>query len=103
MKKKYLVNYDSGYRVLESFNYERETMAYGTCSVVLSGKMWVFGGYDSPYKRQLSSVQSCYLKTEGKLSFDFNSGACNVLDGFNNEQTALLCFHDSSPYTECHR
>ena len=90
-----------GFRTLDSFNYERETQVYRSCSVLLLGKMLVIGGEKS-YKRQLSSVQSCYLKTEGKLSFDFYMGACNVIDGFNNKQTALLCFHDSSPYNGCH-
>ena len=64
----------------------------------MSGKMWVFGGYN--VKRQLSSVGQCHLKTEGSLPLDFIWGAANTFDGFNGAETALLCF-GGSPYTLC--
>ena len=59
----------SGSRVLDAFNYERDTQVYWSCSVVMAGKMWVFGGRGD-YSRQLSSVARCHLKTEGQLPFD---------------------------------
>ena len=92
-------------RMLDEFSYERKTQVYYSCSVVLSGKMWVFGGgYD--FDRQLSSVGQCRLKTEGRLPFDLSYGAANTVDGFNGAETAFLCFnymyqHIPSPYNAC--
>ena len=64
------------------------------------GKMWIFGG-DRNHKRQLASVGKCGLKSEGTLTFDFELGAANTVDGFNGAQSALLCFDLSTP-TVCH-
>ena len=64
------------------------------------GKMWIFGG-DGDYRRQLSSVGKCGVKSEGRLPFDLNFGAANTVDGFNGAQSALLCFNYDSP-TVCH-
>ena len=91
----------SGSRVLDAFNYERDTQVYHSCSVVMGGKMWVFGGVND-FKRQLSSVAQCHLKTEGQLSFDLSWGAANTVEGFNGVQTTILCFHDIAPYKSCH-
>ena len=91
----------SGSRVLDAFNYERDTQVYVSCSVVMADKMWVFGGEGS-FKRQLSSVAQCHLKTEGKMSFDLERGAANTVEGFNGVQTTILCFDNTSPYKACH-
>ena len=91
----------SGSRVVDAFNYERDTQVYRSCSVVMAGKMWVFGGEGS-FKRQLSSVAQCHLKTEGQLPFDLFIGAANTVEEFNGVQTTILCFHYSSPYNTCH-
>ena len=64
------------------------------------GKMWIFGG-SGDYKRQLSSVGKCGLKSEGTLPFDLVWGAANTVDGFNGAQSALLCF-DYYLGTVCH-
>ena len=93
--------YFIGSRVLDAFAYERETQVYRSCSVVMAGKMWVFGGEGS-FSRQLSSVAQCHLKTEGKMSFDLGEGAANTVEGFNGVQTTILCFHFSEPYKSCH-
>ena len=89
--------------MLDAFAYERNTQVYCSCSVVLSGKMWVFGGEEdkASFKRQLSSVGKCHLKTEGTLPFDLLLGAANTVDGFNGAETALLCFDETSPYNAC--
>jgi len=67
----------------------------------MGGKMWVFGGRDA-FKRQLSSVAQCHLKTEGQMPFDLEFGAANTVEGFNGVQTTILCFHYSAPYKTCH-
>ena len=87
--------------MLDAFNYERDTQVFQSCSVVMAGKMWVFGGRDG-FKRQLSSVAKCHLKTEGQIPFDLDMGAANTVEGFNGVQTTILCFHNSAPYKSCH-
>ena len=87
--------------MLDAFPFERDTQLYHSCSVVMAGKMWVFGG-DGSYKRQLSSVAQCHLKTEGTMPFDIDRGAANTVEGFNEVETTILCFHTSSPYKTCH-
>ena len=91
----------SGSRVLDAFNYERDTQVAYSCSVVMAGKMWVFGGIGD-FQQQLSSVAKCHLKTEGKLPFNLYKGAANTVEGFNAVQTTILCFHYNSPYKSCH-
>ena len=68
----------SGYRVLDAFTFEDQTQIYYSCSALLNGEMLVFGGLND-YQRQWSSVGSCSLRSEGKLDFDFNFGACNTI------------------------
>ena len=77
-----------------------KTRVYMSCSTVLMGKMWIFGG-DGDYSRQLSSVGKCGLKSEGTLPFDLKLGAANTVDGSDGAQSALLCFNYVSP-TVCH-
>ena len=86
--------------MLDAFSYGRRTQVYCSSAVVMSGKMWVFGG-ENDFKRQLSSVGQCHLKTEGTLPFDLVDGAANTVDGFNGAETALLCFDNTSPYNAC--
>ena len=85
---------------MEEFNFRRDTQVYGSCSTVLMGKMWIFGG-NGDYNRQLASVGKCGLKSEGRLPFDLRWGAANTVDGLNGAQSALLCFNWRSP-TVCH-
>ena len=85
---------------MEEFNFRLNTQVLYSCSTVLMGKMWIFGG-DEDYKRQLASVGKCGLKSEGTLPFDLYGGAANTVDGLNGAQSALLCFNEGSP-TVCH-
>ena len=85
--------------MIDAFAYEFSQVYY-SCAVLMSGKMWVFGGYEN-FKRQVSSVGQCHLKIEGTLPFDLSWGAANIVDGFNGAETALLCFDDTSPYNAC--
>jgi len=97
----HVLDRDGSFRVLDEFNYERDTQVYKSCSVVMAGKMWVFGG-TGVFSKQLSSVAQCHLKTEGKMPFDLDNGAANTVEGFNGVQTTILCFHNSSPYKSCY-
>ena len=91
-----------GSRVLDAFNYERKTQIYHSCSVVLANKMWIFGGMSgTSFTKQLSSVAQCHLKREGSLPFDLGDGAANTIEGFQGDQSVLICFSGSSP-KECH-
>ena len=88
-----------GSRVLDKFAKEWRTEIYSSVSVLLSGKMWIIGGDD--FRRQLSIVDDCSLKSVGNLPFDLQQGAANIVDGVNGAQSALLCFDFNSP-SVCH-
>ena len=64
---------------MEEFIYGRRTKVYKSCSTILLGKMWIFGG-TGKYARQLLSVGKCGLKSEGTLPFDLYEGAANTVD-----------------------
>ena len=85
-----------------SFEPSTDWNVMDSCSTVMMGKMWIFGGYGGgELKRQLLSVDDCQLKTEGTLPFDLYMGAANTIDELYGGQTALLCFDFNSP-TVCH-
>ena len=54
--------------------------------------MWVFGGRNNGYQRQLLTVGDCSLKKEGQLPFDFMLGACDTFNQPGEGEVALLCF-----------
>ena len=83
---------------LESFSFGQETIVYHSFSVVNDGKMTIFGG-SSGYRRQISIVDDCCLKSIGTLPFNFELGACNLRSG---EEVAYLCFADGN-FKNCHR
>ena len=85
---------------LMDFVYEDETEVSGSCSAILNGEMFVFGGWDE--KRQISKVENCTLKRIGTLPMDFRSGACNTYQGRKGEWHVLLCFGIDDK-TGCHR
>ena len=91
-----------GYRILKDFVYEDDINTYGSCSLMFRGSMMLFGGYGSKGNRQLLSVGDCSLKLEGQLPFEFHAGACEIFDQSQNGESALLCFHSSSPYKDCY-
>ena len=77
-----------------NFDFDRFTEVYESCSVLLSGKMWIFGGsYDGGlmYQIQLSSITDCSLKREGTLPQILASGAADIIEGSNGVESALLC------------
>ena len=64
--------------MLDAFTFEDRTQIFHACSAVLNGKMLVFGGVYA-FRRLWSSVGSCSLRSEGKLGFKFEYGACNTI------------------------
>ena len=76
---------------MDEFNYERDTKVWKSCSTVMMGIMWIFGGEDI-YMRRLSLVGKCGLRRLGTLPFDLLNGAANTVDGSNGSESALLCF-----------
>ena len=100
MEKFLYLHQFSGWRVLEEFNYRRNTNVWHSCSTVLLNKMWIFGG-EGDFIRQLLSVGNCGVKSEGSLPFDLYRGAANTVEESNAAQSALLCFDWNSP-TVCH-
>jgi len=77
--------------VADGFVYEMNTGVDASCSVLYSGRMLVFGGYESKsYAKQISEVvksPKCKLSPVGTLPLKFAFGACNVVDN-----KVLLCF-----------
>ena len=81
------------------FVYNSYTEAYGSCSVIWRGNMFIFGGLS--HKRQISMVDQCQLKRVGDLPFDMVFGACAQ----RNDQQVYICFevfNDSSTGKNCH-
>ena len=82
------------------FTFGDKTEVSGSCSIVWQGKMYMLGGYN--YRRQISFVDQCQLKSIGELEFDMNHGACAQ----RNDVEVYICFENSDdPGTtkNCHR
>ena len=70
------------------FSWEPRTGVYGSCSVLLKNKFYVFGGNDYyDYKDQISIVNCKKIERVGTLPFEFMFGAC-----LDHKNEALLCF-----------
>ena len=88
IKTAVLVGMVDGFTKLDSFSFHSDTEVYFSCSLVVKGIMYVFGGSVSNGKtRQISKVSGCGLNRTGTLNFDFYLGACTVTQG-----KILLCF-----------
>ena len=72
------------------FTYGQDIGVYRSCAVQWKNSMYVFGGYHKYLQRQISKVNQCELISQGSLDFDFNDGACTVI----NSDTVLLCFSE---------
>ena len=75
-KQAFSIDPSGGYDEL-NFNFNANTEVDGSCSLVFSNKMFVFGGANE--KRQISQVTGCGLERIGTLTFDLRSGACTVI------------------------
>ena len=77
-----------------------------SCSALLNGEIFVFGGYDDEYQVieavsirllfdfKISKVSGCELKRIGDLSYDFDFGTCATFRF--PEERIMLCFGYSS-------
>ena len=69
-----------------AFSFPSDTEVYNSCSLLFNDKMYIFGGYNE--MRQISEIKDCGLKRIGNLEFDFDGGACTVIQS----STLILCF-----------
>ena len=69
-------------------NFDQDTSAGGSCSLVWKNEFHIFGGNLDSTKTQISKLDSCMLKRIGDLDFEFENGACTNFDS----QRIFLCF-----------
>jgi len=81
---------DEVYAFWDRFALPHGTESYGSCSTMLDGQMYIFGGQDE--RTQISIVEDCGLRRVGTLPINFYYGQCNSYFAANAEQYALLCF-----------
>ena len=86
------------------------TDAYCSCSAKINGEMFVFGGYDSNYNKQvirilqqimiykkdkISQIVGCRLERVGELPNKFAYGACGTFEFSSGEERVMFCFPTS--------
>lgn len=76
----------------DKFEWADETGSYQSCSVMMDGKMIIFGGFVEPFGNQISEVSNCALNRVGTLPMNFQYGGCNVFQDAANNEFAMLCF-----------
>ena len=93
-KRAYSINPRGGSDRL-NFTFGHNTDVWFSCSLQWQNNYYVFGGYKTKgYKtkgadpRQVSMVNGNRLERKATLDFNFDSGACTVL----NQITIVLCF-----------
>ena len=89
------------------FKINDDTEVLQSCSSVLNGEVFVFGGYNTSNNRrkqvklnirlvqfhllfQISKIVGCELKRVGDLYYEFTMGACGTF--LYPEERILLCF-----------
>ena len=78
------------------FNFEGNTSARPSCSVVWQGMMFMYGG---PFhNKQISVVEECKLKRVGTLEFRMDTGGCAQ----RNNAEIFICFNHNE-YKTCRR
>ena len=87
--------------LMEDFTFGTGTGSGYSCSAVINGLMMIFGGSDSAVK-QISIVESCWLRRLGELPMEFFEGACNTFETIYDTQEVFLCFAYEGENT-CHR
>ena len=84
-KRAFSINPRGGYDKLD-FQFGKTTEVYKSCSLQWHNHYYIFGGYNE--RRQVSMVNGNRLQRKATLDFNFEDGACTVL----NQQTIILCF-----------
>ena len=88
---------------VNSFRFGDRTGSKHSCSTIVDGKMYIFGGRsDKDYSDQISLVEDCGLTRVGTLPIKFSYGSCNTFQTSNGESHTLLCFGLYGK-SECHR
>ena len=89
--------------VIDEFTFGNRTGSRASCSATINGKMMIFGGYfNTPYRNQISQVDSCQLTRLGDLPMEFDKGGCNTFQTSSGTEETLLCFaYDGQ--SSCHR
>lgn len=83
----------------ESFEFGFITGASKSCSLMLSGRMLIFGG-TGEYINQISEIANCGITRTGNLPMTFEFGACNTFTDIADY--ALLCFSGRNS-RDCHK
>ena len=92
------------------FTFEVGTSVFKSCSALLNGEYFVFGGTGT-FTRQvilifqtnksflydkISKIEDCSLRGVGQLPIDFDYGACGTF--LFPEQRVMLCFRSLGSY-----
>ena len=85
---------------MDQFDFGLLTQSFGSCSAVLNGEMYIFGGQGSP--NQISMIEDCGIKRTGVLPMGFYYGQCNTYV-FADSSATLLCFEWPGTSSACHR
>ena len=85
---------------MDQFDFGLLTQSFGSCSAVLNGEMYIFGGQGST--NQISMIQDCGIKHTGFLPMEFYYGKCNTY-AFADSSATLLCFEYPGTSSACHR
>jgi len=89
---------------IPQFSYDYDTSAYHSCSTVMDGIMYIFGGKPIPkmsFDRQITIVEDCGTRRVGSLPWSFEYGTCNTFFRADSSSYALLCFAYGM-ITKCH-
>ena len=89
------------FTALEDFSFGVSTSVYHSCSVMLYGEMYLFGGDDS-FSNQYSRVGECGLSSTNPLPFYFNYGTCTEFyQPLSDTHGAFLCFTSATTKNAC--
>ena len=70
------------------------TEVYRSCSTMLHGQHYIFGGRTETRQISIVDPERCVLRRAGNLTFDFQYGGCQTF--MMPDERALLCFGYSS-------
>lgn len=86
---------------MDRFDFGDLTESFGSCSAILNGEMYIFGG--KGLRRQIMKIEDCGVTATGILPMEFYYGQCNTYAISSNQNATLLCFEWPGEYSGCHR